>query len=334
MGPRRRRRRRAGWQPSARVGGGPGGPRGRLGTPGQPRRRQDNRWWVDRRAHWRRVDQATAPRGCGHRRSARRTARARDRDWPGGLPADRPDRSHARYRHRPALGDRFRGRHPSSSDAVVRDRVSPAAARGFLGVQTPAANRRRSLQAVHGGVSRVSTGRRLHQARGARGGSLDHPVGLPGDDCFLRAPRATAGGARCGVGERVRPYLFYDVAVSICSTCYRKVEGKIVFQDGCVYMLKRCPAHGARAGAAGRRRRVLPPVPRGVHQAAGDAAAASTRRSDGAARTTAGSARITSSTRACRSSRSPTTAISNARSATPEAGRRGSSTGASITSSG
>jgi 7,8-dihydro-6-hydroxymethylpterin dimethyltransferase len=46
------------------------------------------------------------------------------------------------------------------------------------------------------------------------------------------------------MGERVRPYLFYDVAVSICSTCYRKVEGKIVFQAGSVYMLKRCALHG------------------------------------------------------------------------------------------
>ena len=45
--------------------------------------------------------------------------------------------------------------------------------------------------------------------------------------------------------ERVRPYLFYDVAVSICSVCFRKVEGKIVFQDGCVYLLKSCPTHGA-----------------------------------------------------------------------------------------
>ncbi|HTQ86519.1 MAG TPA: radical SAM protein [Candidatus Solibacter sp.] len=44
--------------------------------------------------------------------------------------------------------------------------------------------------------------------------------------------------------DRVRPYLFYDVAVSICSTCFRKVEGKIVFQEGCVYLLKRCPEHG------------------------------------------------------------------------------------------
>ncbi|HTW24724.1 MAG TPA: radical SAM protein [Candidatus Baltobacteraceae bacterium] len=43
---------------------------------------------------------------------------------------------------------------------------------------------------------------------------------------------------------RIRPYLFYDVAVSICSTCYRKVEGKIVFEDGGVLLLKHCPVHG------------------------------------------------------------------------------------------
>ena len=46
------------------------------------------------------------------------------------------------------------------------------------------------------------------------------------------------------MGERVRPYLYYDVAVSICSTCYCKVEGKIIFQDGNVFMVKRCPQHG------------------------------------------------------------------------------------------
>jgi len=45
--------------------------------------------------------------------------------------------------------------------------------------------------------------------------------------------------------SRVRPYLFYDVAISICSTCHRKIEAKIVFQDGNVLMLKRCPEHGA-----------------------------------------------------------------------------------------
>jgi 7,8-dihydro-6-hydroxymethylpterin dimethyltransferase len=44
--------------------------------------------------------------------------------------------------------------------------------------------------------------------------------------------------------DRVRPYLFYDVAISICSTCYRKVEGKIIFQEGKVFLTKRCPQHG------------------------------------------------------------------------------------------
>ncbi len=46
------------------------------------------------------------------------------------------------------------------------------------------------------------------------------------------------------MAERVRPYLFYDTAISICSTCYRRSEGKIVFEDGNVYLLKRCPVHG------------------------------------------------------------------------------------------
>src|SRR5581483_6640402 len=44
--------------------------------------------------------------------------------------------------------------------------------------------------------------------------------------------------------DKVRPYLFYDVVVSICSTCFQKIEAKTVFQDGKVYMLKRCPQHG------------------------------------------------------------------------------------------
>jgi len=47
------------------------------------------------------------------------------------------------------------------------------------------------------------------------------------------------------VTERVRPYLFYDVALTICSKCFRKLEGKIVFQDEKVFLLKRCPEHGA-----------------------------------------------------------------------------------------
>ncbi len=44
--------------------------------------------------------------------------------------------------------------------------------------------------------------------------------------------------------DKTRPYMFYDVAVSICATCYQRVEGKIVFEDGGVYLLKWCPQHG------------------------------------------------------------------------------------------
>lgn len=44
--------------------------------------------------------------------------------------------------------------------------------------------------------------------------------------------------------DRVRPYLFYDTAISICSTCYQRVEGKILFADGRVLLQKRCPRHG------------------------------------------------------------------------------------------
>jgi len=46
------------------------------------------------------------------------------------------------------------------------------------------------------------------------------------------------------MSDRFRPYLFYDVAISICSTCYRRVDAKIVFEDDRVLMLKICPQHG------------------------------------------------------------------------------------------
>jgi len=41
-----------------------------------------------------------------------------------------------------------------------------------------------------------------------------------------------------------RPYLYYDTCISLCSTCLERVDGKIVFADGAVWMLKRCPEHG------------------------------------------------------------------------------------------
>jgi hypothetical protein len=41
-----------------------------------------------------------------------------------------------------------------------------------------------------------------------------------------------------------RPYLYYDAAVSICTECFRRIDAKIVFEEGNVFMLKRCPEHG------------------------------------------------------------------------------------------
>jgi tetraether lipid synthase len=46
------------------------------------------------------------------------------------------------------------------------------------------------------------------------------------------------------MANKRRPYLFYDIAVSICSTCYRKIEAKIVFENGNVFLLKHCREHG------------------------------------------------------------------------------------------
>lgn len=40
-----------------------------------------------------------------------------------------------------------------------------------------------------------------------------------------------------------RPYLFYELTNSVCSTCLRKVEAKVEIQDGRVYLHKHCPAH-------------------------------------------------------------------------------------------
>ena len=42
----------------------------------------------------------------------------------------------------------------------------------------------------------------------------------------------------------VRPYTYYDFTLSICSTCLRRVDAKIVFEDNKVYMLKTCVQHG------------------------------------------------------------------------------------------
>jgi uncharacterized radical SAM superfamily Fe-S cluster-containing enzyme len=46
------------------------------------------------------------------------------------------------------------------------------------------------------------------------------------------------------VGAKLRPYLFYDSAVSVCTTCLRRVEAKILIKDERVFLEKWCAEHG------------------------------------------------------------------------------------------
>ncbi|HLP39628.1 radical SAM protein [Lacibacter sp.] len=42
----------------------------------------------------------------------------------------------------------------------------------------------------------------------------------------------------------VKNYTYYDFSISLCPECLRRVDAKIIFEDGNVYMLKTCPDHG------------------------------------------------------------------------------------------
>lgn len=46
------------------------------------------------------------------------------------------------------------------------------------------------------------------------------------------------------MGHKVRPYLYYDHAVSVCTTCLRRVEASILIKDERVFLDKWCPEHG------------------------------------------------------------------------------------------
>lgn len=43
---------------------------------------------------------------------------------------------------------------------------------------------------------------------------------------------------------RSRPYLYYDQTTSLCTSCLRRIEAKLVIRDQQVWMYKWCPAHG------------------------------------------------------------------------------------------
>lgn len=46
------------------------------------------------------------------------------------------------------------------------------------------------------------------------------------------------------MNRKNRPWLFYDTTASVCSTCLRQVEAKIIIKDDDVFLEKWCPAHG------------------------------------------------------------------------------------------
>lgn len=41
-----------------------------------------------------------------------------------------------------------------------------------------------------------------------------------------------------------RKYTYYDFTLSLCPQCLKRIDAKIVFEEGKVYMLKRCKEHG------------------------------------------------------------------------------------------
>ncbi|MCO6176055.1 radical SAM protein [Flavobacterium sp. NRK F10] len=43
----------------------------------------------------------------------------------------------------------------------------------------------------------------------------------------------------------VRKYTYYDFTLSLCPECLKRIDAKIVFEGQKVFMLKRCPEHGA-----------------------------------------------------------------------------------------
>lgn len=47
------------------------------------------------------------------------------------------------------------------------------------------------------------------------------------------------------MSRKNRPWLFYDTTASVCTTCLRQVEAKVVIKGNDVFLDKWCPAHGS-----------------------------------------------------------------------------------------
>ena len=112
--------------------------------------------------------------------------------------------------------------------------------------------------------------------------------------------------------------VFHSFSRGMCPTCRRLVDGVRILRDGRVYLRKQCPADGAsEALISGDADWFLKSL---TYIKEGSVPLKHSTEVRTAARTTAASVPITSSTRACRSSRSPTTATWSARSASCRTG--------------
>lgn len=61
------------------------------------------------------------------------------------------------------------------------------------------------------------------------------PSGLPADTTELAPPERKAA-----------PYIFHGQTTSLCETCLETVPAKVIIENGAVYYLKRCLAHGVQ----------------------------------------------------------------------------------------
>ena len=46
--------------------------------------------------------------------------------------------------------------------------------------------------------------------------------------------------------ENKRDYIYYDHTISLCVVCLKRISAKIIFENGKVFLTKRCPEHGSQ----------------------------------------------------------------------------------------
>ena len=128
-------------------------------------------------------------------------------------------------------------------------------------------------------------------SRGASSSTRSSPFPTTGHSAFpassgpASSPSSSmrpSPGGRSGasaMARQNRPYLFHDTTGTVCTTCLRPAEGKILLRDRAGGAREVVPGPWLRAGATGRRRLLVPDGTRGLRQ--GPGAAGALRHPDG-----------------------------------------------------